>query len=396
MIRMLILADDLTGANDVGAQFSRRGIPVYVAMGASCPIDTLWARFAVVVIDTETRHTSGRTAAARIKRLVRAAQRAGVTHFYKKTDSTLRGNIAREIAALRRATGVAVVHFIPGLPELGRTTRNGVQLVDGIPLHKTAFARDPRNPARESDVICLLRREAADPVIGVPVGSRGRLSETVHGIVVHDSGSTRDLWRIARHLKTIGNLRVVAGTAAFGEQLASLLPFRRGRRRSITVSGRFLLVNGSLNPVSLRQTQRARQDGFQGFPLGPALLFPRSPVERMAAGAWVRHVAQALREGRNVAVWTLRHRAEERAFGRQSAERGIAADHLHAQVAKNLGRLIHGVLQGAAPLTLIVFGGDTLLALARASAWHGFEPVGELIAGVTLSVAAPSGQEIVS
>src|SRR5262249_51939907 len=121
---ILVIADDLTGANDAGVQFAAAGIRSLVF--ANDHLAKLPENYPAVVINTESRHIPASQAAERVRKIGLMGMRAGVRCFYKKTDSTLRGNIGAELEALLSAAGVAGIPFVPALPDLGRTTRDGV------------------------------------------------------------------------------------------------------------------------------------------------------------------------------------------------------------------------------------------------------------------------------
>src|SRR5450755_3024770 len=92
---ILALADDMTGALEIGAKFSAAGMRSLVSAkpvaAGSAP---------VVVFDTETRHGSPEFAYREIKRFVLDSGAVRPRLVYKKTDSTLRGHIAAELRAL--------------------------------------------------------------------------------------------------------------------------------------------------------------------------------------------------------------------------------------------------------------------------------------------------------
>src|SRR5687767_3306000 len=104
MVKLLVIADDLTGANDAGAQFAGQGISTLVAMVAEFAFDYRSCDSTVLIISSESRHLNPAEAAARVESLTRRGRELGVSHFYKKTDSTLRGNIGAELEALLRAS----------------------------------------------------------------------------------------------------------------------------------------------------------------------------------------------------------------------------------------------------------------------------------------------------
>lgn len=120
MVKLLILADDFTGALDTGVQFAACGIPTRVVVRevpqlASC-------ESTVLVVDTETRHLPQKQAFSVVETLTSRAVKAGVRCIYKKTDSALRGNIGAELSALYKASGSRQLSFLPAFPQIGRTT----------------------------------------------------------------------------------------------------------------------------------------------------------------------------------------------------------------------------------------------------------------------------------
>ena len=78
--------------------------------------------------------------------------------FYKKIDSTIRGNIAIEVLALLEVLEWDASIIIPAFPSEGRVTIGGYHLLKGIPIERTEMARDPHSPIRESHLPTLLNR----------------------------------------------------------------------------------------------------------------------------------------------------------------------------------------------------------------------------------------------
>lgn len=153
--KILVLADDLTRATDCAAVCVLAGVPTKVVTDTAF----LQPGRGVIVVNTETRHAPPRVAARRVATVVRWAQRHGVRHLFKKTDSTLRGNIGAELAALP-----VPMSFVPAYPEDGRFTRDGYHYVGDKLVHETEFGHDPRHPVTESHVLTLLGHP---PVVAV-------------------------------------------------------------------------------------------------------------------------------------------------------------------------------------------------------------------------------------
>ena len=131
-MKVLILADDLSGAADCAAPFAARGLRTVVTLGDPRGVDDS----DVVAIDADTRRLPAEQAGEEVGRLVRAHARGAGQLLYKKIDSTLRGHVGTEVAAalaeLRRFTPDAQVVVARAFPKQGRVTRGKQQYANGI------------------------------------------------------------------------------------------------------------------------------------------------------------------------------------------------------------------------------------------------------------------------
>ena len=231
-MRLLVLADDLTGALEAGAKLSAP-----VRLFGPCsepPPETL-------VVDTESRHLDPAQAAQRVRDTV-AQYRPEL--IFKKTDSTLRGNIGPEIAAL----GDSVV-FLPAYPELGRIVRGGHLYVDGKPLHQTPFAHDPHHPARSSSVAELLGEHAA-------------------AIQIHDAETEAEVEQLVLDTLTRKPPPVLCGPANVARHLGCALGLAPAMRRWRNAT-RCLVVNGSLHRRSAEQMEHGLKQQWPGWSFIP-------------------------------------------------------------------------------------------------------------------------------
>ncbi len=232
---VLALADDLTGAIEAGAQFAAAGAQAVVTIAsAECGSN---AAPQVLVIDTESRHLPPEEAAARVYEPAHTALLDGIRMVYKKTDSTLRGNIGAELGALVRAGSGAPLVYAPAYPRMGRTVRGGRLYVEGMPVECTAFARDPLDPVRESRIARVLAAQTDAPIDVWDGETEGEIEAAAQAALPR---------------------RMAAGPAALAGALARLLygyqspdGIRWPRLRSA------LVVNGSLHPASSRQVAHA-------------------------------------------------------------------------------------------------------------------------------------------
>ena len=156
MLLLLIIADDFTGALDTGVQFAAYGAATRVMVKDQVDFASCDAQ--VLVVDTETRHLPPEKAYQIVEELTRAACRAGIRYIYKKTDSALRGNIGAELAAVLQASNNRQLPFLPAFPQNGRTTRDGIHYVDGVPVTESPFGVGPFEPVRHGSQNCWQSR----------------------------------------------------------------------------------------------------------------------------------------------------------------------------------------------------------------------------------------------
>ncbi|NLO37654.1 MAG: four-carbon acid sugar kinase family protein, partial [Clostridiaceae bacterium] len=97
MAKLAFLADDLTGALDAGVQLLDFGYSVSVCLTHG---DLAGETADILVLDSESRNIPPAAATEQVRRGLVRLNAAGRDLVYKKIDSTLRGNIGSELAAL--------------------------------------------------------------------------------------------------------------------------------------------------------------------------------------------------------------------------------------------------------------------------------------------------------
>ncbi len=204
---LTVTADDTTGALETAAACAdARWRAVVVAPGGRVRSDaaaTAEASPTVRVHDLRSRHLPGDEAASRVRAIVQSEP----TFTAHKIDSTLRGRWALELEAVAHA-GRPVL-LVPAFPAAGRTCVDGTVLVDGVPVHRTAFGTDPRSPvvsSRPADVLhgAVSARDAGAVRAAFAEGAR---------IVVADASTDADVTAAVR--AAAGHPAVVvAGPAA--------------------------------------------------------------------------------------------------------------------------------------------------------------------------------------
>lgn len=361
-IELAIIADDLTGATDTAVQFVKKGVAAAVAVSPEAEFGPLEGPVSVLAVTTESRHLPPHAAFERVVSVVNKAKRHGALRFYKKIDSTFRGNVGAELEALMQAAPAQRLFLVPAFPAGGRTTLNGRQYVDGKPLEATPFSRDPRSAVTESRIPEILSRTTSFPVVCVDrqaLASFGANGMAGNGIFVLDAESDEDLAAIATVIQQSESRPICAGAAGF----AALLPGLYGMGVVDRQTGRpqtdmVLVVNGSLNEASLVQVAAAREAGVACYELTD-----KTPAPGLAAA-----IVQQLNNKRCAVLTTPP----------LTAAGGSVA------FAEAAGRAAAAVLAALPAANAAVFGGETAAAVCRSAGCDTLYPYDEIVAGLTV------------
>jgi uncharacterized protein YgbK (DUF1537 family) len=387
-MRLGVIADDLTGANDTGVQFARRGARTLVSLDWH-NLGSLARSADVLVLNTNSRAVPARAAAQRARVAAEALRRAGVEAVYKKIDSTFRGNVGQELDAILDVFPGPLTVLTPAFPPAGRAVRDGVLLVRGVPVHRTAIGRDPVTPLRESHLPTVLDRQSKRPVYLLCLaslrGGSASLARTIRewraaspGIVLADAVTPQDLDRIARLIAREKLFGVAAGSAGLATALCSVLSWpRRLRRSKPSGKGPALLVVGSPNPTSVEQVAWIEAHGR-------ATIVPAALGEVVADGdRYRRELDRVVKRARaellagHDTVVTLAQRPASPS-GRQRALRPSASKTL----SEFLGQATRLVVRDVRPSGLLLCGGDIAVAACSALGASAVELQGEVEAGV--------------
>jgi uncharacterized protein YgbK (DUF1537 family) len=250
----VIIADDFTGACDVGIQFAKHGISTSVIFRKPSTQELKAA--GLLVCDTETRNEFGKDAYRKVQRFCSICQKAGVRVAYKKIDSTLRGNIGAELQAILDRFKESSVLICPTYPEYKRTVVNGQLLVNGVPVDRTEFAKDPARPVRSSDISTLVMSQTSESVGGIQLATVHKGSHKISSeirqliargirIIWADAENRNDLTNIARACFQ-SNL-IPCGSAGLAEEIA---------RIQQSLHPKIMILSATTNEATLNELQR--------------------------------------------------------------------------------------------------------------------------------------------
>ena len=342
-VRLLIIADDLTGAVDSAAATGLPGLRLCVPWRAG---ETDWDladrhQPRVLAISTDTRTLEPSVAVERVVRAVRWSKGRGY-RLVKKVDSLLRGNVAAEIAAFLDEVDASSAVFAPALPAQGRITIAGTQLVDGVPVSSSPAGADPHSPARQSYISALVPAGLRCYPLRINAVREYDLHRLVRGaaggVIVADAADQSDLDRLREAALSVADV-VLIGSSGL---IASATP-----PTAQLATGRVVIVSASRRPEVAVQCARV--------------------IEAVPGVAETVVAPEEVLEGQlNPRDWWQSVRHAQVAILRVDPEAAMAPT-AHARRANSAG-LLEGLATMAAeaftddsdeePLTVVILGGD--------------------------------------
>ena len=223
---IVVIADDLTGANDTAIQFYKKGLTVDVAFASQRVKESNTSD--VLVINTDSRSLMIENAQESIWAIGEKLNLAK-KQIYKKVDSTLRGNIGAELEACLFVSDRNVVIFCPALPSANRIVKDGVCFVDGKPLLETEFATDPKTLVISSNVNKIIANQTNIPVVivNMELFSESEIIQQIKNrqfnktIFSFDAKNDDDLKKISQIIKKIDFPIIASGSSGLAKYVFS-------------------------------------------------------------------------------------------------------------------------------------------------------------------------------
>ena len=270
-MRLGCIADDLTGATDLGVTLAREGLSVVQVNGVPdralelSPVDA-------IVVALKSRTNPAAEAVQWSLASLAWLQARGAERVYFKYcstfDSTARGNIGPVADALLETLGERRTVATPAYPRNGRTVYKGNLFVGDVPLAESGMKDHPLTPMRDSNLVRVLAAQTRRKVSLVPCevmeagasAVRAKLEE-LDGFAILDA--VRD-----EHLVAAGqacrDMKLTTGGAGLAMGIARALGVERTSASALPqVAGAAVVLAGSCSQATLRQIAAFRGPSFR-------------------------------------------------------------------------------------------------------------------------------------
>lgn len=248
---ILVIADDLTGASEIGG----------IALRFNLTVDIV-QKFEeqnladVQIINTNSRSLSINEALKRIKSVCESIKTDDLDFIYLKIDSALRGHVITDVLEVANKFNYSKIVILPANPSLGRIIKDGEYYINGQLINETSFAKDPEFPIISSNVLEILN--APEQSINV-LAPNDVLPH--NGISIVGAETIEDVSNIAKKVSS-GTL-LVGGSDFFTALLkVKYTQYIKAFREHVDIKYPVLYVCGSAHQKSLAYINSAKENGF--------------------------------------------------------------------------------------------------------------------------------------
>jgi uncharacterized protein YgbK (DUF1537 family) len=368
-----VVADDITGANDIGIMFAKSGYLVYVYRYDAFRISDIKSLPDVLILNTDSRLDDAAVAYKKVFYATELLKDMSCTHFFKKTCSVFRGNVGVEFDAMLDALGMDFGIIVLGFPKNGRITRDGIHCVHGKRLEESEFRNDPVHPMLKSNIIEILQEQTRRSVglINYKQIAEGAdaLKKSIDGMrsrynyLIFDVLNQHDLHVIA---EATSDEVMFGGSSALAEELpvfwgqgcADLTLAEVPRKQGLGI----LCVAGSLMPQTARQVRYFCNAGADCFELNTLRLFDdaerQDEIQRL-----VLAVSDRIMSGRDAVIYSGNDEDKVAATKETGINRGLSLTEVSRMVSETVAEIASGVIARSGQNRILIAGGETSAAV---------------------------------
>ena len=381
--KIIILADDLTGANDTAIQFVKHGMSALVVNHNWLSGSFDFHGHHTISIDTDSRQMNGKEAYNVTRNLVRqlgTIEPEGL--YYKKIDSVLRGNPGSELSALMDELDIPLAIVAPSFPANHSTVEQGI-LKSGMSFSQTSI-----------DAVKVFANNMDRKVAGIPLEKiREGHAKTAEFILTHqkdgaevfvaDSVIDEDLAIISRIPAEIKTPLVLAGSGALADQMARNLS--SGKKVNIKP-----VFSASKKPVLVISGTRQGETAVQFTSLSektsvPIVGFNLDMIEKGESEKAIllafEEASKSLKKNPGLCIVAVESMLSSE-IKTGHVVWGKTDDDLSHAISAAIGKLVVKLTNTFNFPVIFSTGGDTTLEICRSLSVRGIEPLAEILPGI--------------
>lgn len=393
-----VIADDLTGANDTGVQFAKKGYNTIVSILDKQSAIIIPNNLDVFVMDTETRELESKAARKRLRGILKKININKKDIVYKKIDSTLRGNIGDEIEEIMMILDRDICVFSPSYPSYQRITVGGYLIVQHKPLGLSEYSSNNLEQGENSFIPFLLKKQTDFPVGRIDLKDVAKGQKTIllkinelyqkgNKIIVIDSTNEEHLKDIfASGLKVDGQV-LFSGSAGLANHFPNI--YNKNEDLKIKIEnnkGPVMVVAGSRSSTMEVQINYLKNRlNFTELKIDLEQIF--SNKDKILDN-YTTVCIEAIKGNCDLVIHTDAIYNEEKLINKKvMLKYHLGFRELEIKIKYFFGKLTSKIMKNSDARNLILTGGDVALGVCKELNIYNMNILDELLPGIPLAVA---------
>lgn len=349
-------------------QFAKQGFSTKVLIGCPDKLSEILDAD-VCVINSESRALSEELAYQKVKEISRVIKDYSFSLYYKKIDSTLRGNISAEVEALMYDIDFDYAVVVPAYPKNLRLTMGGYHYVDHRLIEDSEFYEDPKFSISGSYIPDIFKSKSEVVHFGVNEIRRDKfLSQKIKievakqkKIFVFDCVSDDDFSKIIKASHDQSKKILWVGSAGLMSSLSCYFNKDKKSQKShlqdTKLEGPYLIVAGSVSATTRAQVEYLEKMNFHVLQLDPInLLKDECHVEELSK--WYDVASRYLDNSENVVITTENSEVIKRSFVQFLKENQMTQEFAGKLIAQRLGSVGSKLITNKLVKGVFLTGGD--------------------------------------
>lgn len=390
MIKLAVIADDLTGANDTALQFAKRNIKSSVEINFMKMEDVEDKE--VIVVDTDSRDLDKELSYKKVKDICEKISKYDIKCIYKKIDSTLRGNLGAEIKAVDDVFNPDIVIIAPAYPANQRITIGGYHLLEGKPIELTEIANAPKTPVKKSYLPSILTEQVNEKIAILDFKLLRQRTDIISKKIV-EFLQEKKRWIVCDIIEEENFITLMDAVSSYknilwvgSAGLAEYLPYyyRWSGEKVLSMDkrkGAILVCAGSVSHITQNQVQTLlNQENIHLVKINMVRLLEDKNSELIEKS---RIINQLIKEQENILLATAQSDDEVEQAVEIGKKYNLSRKEISEKIATIMAELIKSIevnsLSG-----MILTGGDMAVHICRAIGVNSIKIISEIDSGVPL------------
>lgn len=395
-MKLAIIADDLTGANDSGVQLARHGLKTTVLFDMD---ESSVKNYEAVVFDTDSRSIDRQEAYEKVRLVAEFLIKAGFNNIFKKLDSTMRGNIGAEIDAVYDVIKPDFIMIAPGYPKNNRAILHSIHYLNGVPLGETEISKDPKTPVTTSYLPELLQQQTKHAIGTLTVDDFIQGKDCIQAklkdyydrripYIIVDSTEEIHLEQILNYTKNLTYQFTWVGSAGIANYLPAYYEISE-KQNDLSIpknAGPILTVIGSVNKNSRAQLKiLLEKANIHAIPFESYKAVSDDTEKTNEIARVYKEAEQKAKEGHDVVIYSTAEKADIEKAWSSGEVKGLSHTEISNEIVKAIGKVCSVLLEAGYFTGVSMTGGDTAKQICSLWDIKGFELLDELEIGVPIS-----------